>query len=96
MTRHLVVVLNNGRVEMVAADFQADFVCVVASPEPSPAIQGEPWIRPIDAVASGKDGNVLISPVHVEFLPEAVQSIVRAGDASKSELLELFKPGGAQ
>lgn len=96
MVRHLVIVLNDGRVEMVATDFQADFVCVVASPKPSPAIQGEPWVRPVDSLANGQGGNVLLMPVHVECLPETVQGIVSAGDASKSELMELLKPGGRQ
>lgn len=96
MAGHLVIVLRGGRVDMVAADFQADFVCAVASLEPSPAIQGEPWIRPIDNLVTGTGGNVLITPVHVEFLPEAVQAVVSAEDASKSELLALLKPGGRQ
>lgn len=96
MAKHLVIVLHDGSVELVAADFEADFVCVAASPEPSPEIQGEPWIRKIDSPATGSGGSVLITPVHVEFLPDAVHAIVSAGDASKSELLELLKPGGRQ
>ncbi len=96
MAGHLVIVLQDGRVEMVAADFQTDLSCVVVSPESCPAIQGEPWNRPVDSLRTGKRGNVQVTPVRIEFLPDAVQVIVGAGEASKAELLELLKPGGRQ
>lgn len=96
MDRHLVIFLKDGQVDTVAADFQADIDCVVVSPGPIPVVEGEPWIRPIESPVTGKDEDIVITPVRVEFLPEVVEAVVSAEDISKSELLALLKPASGQ